>query len=58
MKSIVRKNKQAEAKSANADLIPKPVGRRSRNFNIFNEMNARPKVVQVSKATYNNLIVS
>ena len=39
-------------------MIPKPAGRFSRDFNIFEGMNARPDIDQISKATYNNLIVS
>jgi hypothetical protein len=58
-KYIIRKSKQATAaKSATANVIPKPAGRRSRNFNIFDEMNSRPHIVEVSKAAYKDLIVS
>ena len=58
-KSIIRKGKTlTQAKNTNAKLVPKPAGRRSRNFNIFEAMNSRPDIVQVSKATYKNLIVS
>jgi hypothetical protein len=56
-KSIIRNNKQTQAKSANVSLIPKPPGRRSRDFNIFDEMKANGKV-KITKATYKNLIVS
>jgi hypothetical protein len=55
-KSLIQKAKLA--KSAAAELVPKPRGRRSRDFNIFDAMNAYPERVQVTKASYNNLIVS
>ncbi|KAF9790960.1 hypothetical protein BJ322DRAFT_1038981, partial [Thelephora terrestris] len=46
-KSIIRSNKATtNAQSANAELIPKPSGRRSRDFNILEEI----------KETYNSLI--
>jgi hypothetical protein len=57
-KSIIRSNKATtNAQSANAELIPKPSGRRSRDFNILEEMRYKGKV-EVSKETYNSLIVS
>jgi hypothetical protein len=60
VKSIIRKNQSTmstQAKSTNNGLIPKPPGRRSRDFNIFDEMKADGKV-EIDKETYNNLIVS
>jgi hypothetical protein len=45
-----------QAKSVKDGLIPKPPGRRSRDFNIFEEMNKHH--VKISKDTYNNMIVS
>ncbi|KAF9790555.1 hypothetical protein BJ322DRAFT_1037177, partial [Thelephora terrestris] len=55
-KSIIRSNKATtNAQSANAELIPKPSGRRSRDFNILEEMRYKGKV-EVSKETYNSLI--
>ncbi|KAF9781750.1 hypothetical protein BJ322DRAFT_1111676 [Thelephora terrestris] len=55
-KSIIRSNKATtDAQSANAELIPQPSGRRSRDFNIFEEMQYKGKV-EVSKETYNSLI--
>jgi len=45
------------ARSTNDELIPKPHGRRSRDFNIFEEMKAEGRV-EINKDTYNNLIVS
>ena len=57
-KTIIRNNKaQVKAKGVKEGLIPKPVGRRSRDFNIFDEMQADGKI-EVTKDTYNNLIVS
>jgi hypothetical protein len=55
-KSIIRKYKPSTP--ATKTLIPKPCGRRSRDFNIFTEMNVKPDQVQVLMATYCDLIVS
>ena len=59
-KSIIRRNKAtAQAESAKDDLIPKPAGRRSRDFNIFEAMQGKgKKKLTVTKDTYNGLIVS
>ena len=59
-KSIIRRNKAtAQAESAKDDLIPKPAGRRSRDFNIFEEMQGKgKKKLTITKDTYNGLIVS
>ena len=59
-KTIIRKNKMTtvtRARGTNKGLIPKPPGRRSRDFNIFEEMKAGGRV-EINKDTYNNLIVS
>ncbi|KAF9791034.1 hypothetical protein BJ322DRAFT_1104689 [Thelephora terrestris] len=55
-KSIIRSMKAtSQAKSVQDELIPKPAGRRSRDFNIFEEMQHEGKVT-IDKDTYNNLI--
>jgi hypothetical protein len=57
-KSIIRSMKAtSQAKSIQDELIPKPAGRRSRDFNIFEEMQHEGKVT-INKDMYNNLIVS
>jgi hypothetical protein len=57
-KSIIRSNKaEARAQSTNDGLIPKPKGRRSRDFNILEMMNEQ-REEPIPKETYNNLIVS
>ena len=60
-KSIIRKNKSTtvatQAKHTNDSLIPLPHGRRSCDFNIFNEMKADGRV-EITYETYTKLIVS
>lgn len=57
-KAIIRENRKVpKAVSVSAGSIPKPVGRRSRDFNIFTEMQAEGEV-DISKKTYTDLIVS
>ena len=59
-KSVIQRNKAtAQAKSAKDDLIPKPAGHRSRDFNIFEEMQGKgKKKLTVMKDMYNGLIIS
>ena len=45
------------AKSTSDELIPKPPGRRSRDFNIFEEMKAEGRI-EIDKDMYNRLTVS
>ena len=57
-KTIIRNNRTTtQANSVNIGLVPKPPGRRSRDFTIFDKMQAGGKI-EVSKDTYNNLLVS
>jgi len=57
-KVIIHNNKATtNAKSVNTGLIPKPPGRRSRDFNLFDAMNVKDRV-KLDKATYKGLIVS
>jgi hypothetical protein len=57
-KSIIQKLKSpTQAKSVKKALIPKPPGRPSRDFNIFEKMKHEGEV-EISKDTYNNIIVS
>ncbi|KAF9643472.1 hypothetical protein BDM02DRAFT_3132408 [Thelephora ganbajun] len=55
-KSIIHENRSTtEARSTNVGLIPKPCGRRSCDFKIYDEMQVKGKV-KISKNTYKNLI--
>jgi hypothetical protein len=48
---------EAKAKSVSDGLIEKPQGRRSRDYNTFEEM-ASKREAGLDKETYNNLIAS
>jgi hypothetical protein len=57
-KNIIRSKKTTvQAKNAGEGLIKKPHGRRSRDYNILEEMRSGGRV-EISKDKYNNLIVS
>ena len=58
VKTIIYSNKALiKAKSVSQGLIPRPGGRHSCDFSIFDEMQADGKI-EVTKDTYKNLIVS
>ncbi|KAF9643140.1 hypothetical protein BDM02DRAFT_3132628 [Thelephora ganbajun] len=57
-KSIIQSNKaMTQAKSVKAGLIPKPPGRCSHNYVLFDEMQGKGEnTLVVTRDTYNNLI--